>query len=74
MTELDLGGRAIRRYELVGLAYMIVAGPAGRTGDFALYRWSGDSAEAPVELGHVDFREARPEALFAIPERTWCRY
>ena len=67
VTELDLGGRAIRSIELVGLAYMIVAGPTGKTGDFALYRWSGDCAEAPVELGHVDFREARPEALFAIP-------
>lgn len=66
VTELDLGGRAIRSIELVGLAYMIVAGPTGKTGDFALYRWSG-GAEAPVELGHVDFREARPEALFAIP-------
>ncbi|NML62476.1 DUF3616 domain-containing protein [Massilia sp. RP-1-19] len=67
VTELDLAGRAIRSIELVGLAYMIVAGPPGKTGDFALYRWSGDPAEAPLELGHVDFREARPEALFAIP-------
>lgn len=67
VTELDLGGRAIRSIELVGLAYMIVAGPTGKTGDFALYRWSGDAAEAPVELGHVDFKEARPEALFAVP-------
>ena len=67
VAELDLGGRAIRSIELVGLAYMIVAGPAGTTGDFALYRWSGDADEAPVELGHVDFKEARPEALFAIP-------
>jgi hypothetical protein len=67
VAELDLGGRAIRSIELVGLAYMIVAGPTGKTGDFALYRWSGDAGEAPLELGHVDFREARPEALFAIP-------
>lgn len=67
VAEIDLGGRAIRSMELVGLAYMIVAGPTGKTGDFALYRWSGDADEAPLELGHVDFREARPEALFAIP-------
>jgi hypothetical protein len=67
VSELDLGGRAIRSIELVGLAYMIVAGPTGKAGDFALYRWSGNAAEAPVELGHVDFRDARPEALFAIP-------
>ena len=67
VAELDLGGRAIRSIELVGLAYMIVAGPTGKTGDFALYRWSGAAGEAPLELGHVDFRDARPEALFAIP-------
>lgn len=67
VAELDLDGRAIRSFDLVGLAYMIVAGPTGKTGDFALYRWSGVSGEAPVELGHVDFRRARPEALFAIP-------
>jgi hypothetical protein len=67
VAELDLGGRAIRSIELVGLAYMIVAGPTGKTGDFALYRWSGDADEAPLELGHVDFTQARPEALFAIP-------
>lgn len=67
VAELDLGGRAIRSIELVGLAYMIVAGPTGKAGDFALYRWSGGADEAPLELGHVDFREARPEALFAIP-------
>ena len=67
VAELDLGGRAIRSIELVGLAYMIVAGPTGKTGDFALYRWSGDADDTPLEIGHVDFREARPEALFAIP-------
>ena len=67
VTELDLGGRAIRSIELVGLAYMIVAGPTGKTGDFALFQWSGKASEAPLEMGHVDFREARPEALFAIP-------
>lgn len=67
VTELDLGGRAIRSIELVGLAYMIVAGPTGKTGDFALFQWSGMAAEAPLEMGHVDFKDARPEALFAIP-------
>ncbi|MES2324409.1 MAG: DUF3616 domain-containing protein [Pseudomonadota bacterium] len=65
--ELDLGGRAIRSMELVGLAYMIVAGPAADHGDFALYSWSGDGKEQPVQLLHEDFGQVRPEALFAIP-------
>ena len=65
--ELDLGGLAIRSMELVGLAYMIVAGPPGDTGEFALYQWSGDARDAPVQLLHDDFGAVRPEALFAIP-------
>jgi hypothetical protein len=67
VIELDLGGRAIRSIELVGLAYMIIAGPAGDEGDFALYRWSGLADEAPLELSHLNFDGQRPEALFAIP-------
>lgn len=65
--ELDLGGLAIRSMELVGLAYMIVAGPPADHGEFALYRWSGTQGEAPQQLVHEDFDGVRPEALFAIP-------
>ncbi|MCE3607970.1 DUF3616 domain-containing protein [Massilia sp. P8910] len=65
--ELDLGGMAIRSMELVGLAYMIVAGPPADRGGFALYRWSGKAGEAPQQLVHEHFDEVRPEALFAIP-------
>ncbi|NHZ37513.1 DUF3616 domain-containing protein [Massilia rubra] len=65
--ELDLGGLAIRSMELVGLAYMIVAGPPADHGEFALYRWSGKSGDAPEQLVHEDFDDVRPEALFAIP-------
>lgn len=65
--ELDLGGRAIRSLELVGLAYMIVAGPPADHGDFALYKWSGRAQDKPEQLLHEDFDEVRPEALFAIP-------
>ena len=64
---LDLGGMGIRSMELVGLAYMIVAGPKADQGDFGLYQWSGKPAEAPVMLLHEDFDAVRPEALFAIP-------
>ncbi|MDQ1816546.1 DUF3616 domain-containing protein [Massilia sp. CCM 9210] len=65
--ELDLGGLAIRSMELVGLAYMIVAGPPADHGEFALYRWSGKKDDAPEQLVHEDFDDVRPEALFAIP-------
>ena len=65
--ELDLGGLGIRSLELVGSAYMIVAGPPADTGHFALYQWSGNPADKPVSLGHQDFEQVRPEALFVIP-------
>ena len=65
--ELDLGGLAVRSVELVGLAYMIVAGPSGDAGHFALYQWSGDPRQAPLKLTHADFAKVRPEALFAVP-------
>jgi hypothetical protein len=65
--ELDLGGLAIRSMELVGLAYMIVAGPPADQGTFALYRWSGKAQDAPERLLHEDVDDMRPEALFAIP-------
>ena len=66
-VELDLGGLAVRSIELVGLAYMIVAGPSGDQGRFALFRWSGDPHDAPLELTQSHFDDVRPEALFAIP-------
>ncbi|MES3020564.1 MAG: DUF3616 domain-containing protein [Pseudomonadota bacterium] len=67
VVELDLGGRAIRSIELVGLAYMIIAGPSGKVGDFALFQWSGDGAGAARMLLRLDAEGTRPEALFAIP-------
>lgn len=65
--ELDLGGMAIRSMELVGEAYMIIAGPPADEGDFALYQWSGQARDKPVRLAHEHFGAVRPEALFAIP-------
>lgn len=66
-VELDLGGRGVRSIDRVGSSYLIVAGPPADDGTFALYRWSGRTAEAPQELSGVDFEDLRPEALFAIP-------
>ena len=65
--ELDLGGLAIRSIELVGLAYMIVAGPPADLGEFGLFKWSGKPDEKPEQLKHEEFNGLRPEALFAIP-------
>lgn len=63
---LDLGGRGIRSFELVGSVYYIVAGPVADTGTFALFRWSGRAADAPAQVP-VDLGTLRPEALFATP-------
>jgi hypothetical protein len=65
--ELDLGGLAIRSIELVGLAYLIVAGPPADEGEFALYQWSGKRGEPALKLDHTPLGSLRPEALFAIP-------
>jgi hypothetical protein len=63
---LDLGQRGIRSIERVGSSYLIVAGPPADSGSFALYRWSGQGADAPTPVADIDLKELRPEALFAI--------
>ena len=65
--ELDLGQRGIRSIERVGSSYLIVAGPPADSGSFALYRWSGQAADAATPVADIDLKELRPEALFAIP-------
>lgn len=64
--ELDLGGKGIRSLEFMDPGYLIVAGPSGNKGSFALYRWSGKAGDAPKALD-VDIEGIRPEALFSIP-------
>ena len=66
--ELDLGRRGIRSIELVGSAYLIVAGPTADSGTFALYRWSGKAEDAPTPVTNLALGNLRPEALFAIPQ------
>jgi hypothetical protein len=66
--ELDLGGRGIRSIELVGSAYLIVAGPTADQGSFALYRWSGKATEAPTLVADLTSSGTRPEALMALPQ------
>ena len=64
---LDLGGRGIRSIDLVGSTYFVIGGPPANTGSFALYRWSGPPDEKPTQIQGIDFKDLRPEGLFAIP-------
>jgi hypothetical protein len=45
---LDLSGRGVRSIDRVGDHYLIVAGPVGDAGTFALFSWSGSPQAAPV--------------------------
>lgn len=65
--ELDLGGRGIRSIDRVGSGYVIAAGPPADSGTFAIYRWSGQAAQAPSPADGVALGTLRPEALFAVP-------
>lgn len=73
--QLDLGGLGIRsiKYWRQRRTYMIVAGQFG--GDepgeggvaSALYRWSGDPAEAPSKVEGVDLSDMNPETQVIYP-------
>ncbi|MFZ4813862.1 MAG: DUF3616 domain-containing protein [Phototrophicaceae bacterium] len=65
--ELDLGGRGIRSMAVGDGRWYIVAGPYGDVGDFALYIWSGQRADAPQHYP-VDLSRMRVEALAVPPE------
>ncbi|MFO1183479.1 MAG: DUF3616 domain-containing protein [Bauldia sp.] len=64
IVKLDLGNRGIRSIESVKGGYVVAAGPVDRSGDFALYRWSGRSGDPPEPL-EIDLGDLKPEALFA---------
>lgn len=66
--QLDLGQRGIRSIERIGTSYLIVGGPTGDQGSFALFRWSGQPSDAPTPIAGIDFKDLRPEALFALPD------
>lgn len=69
---LDLDGRAIRDLTETadGSGYLIAAGSADDTGNFAVYRWSGDPAEEPeisaTPLG-LEGWEGSYEAFGVVP-------
>lgn len=64
---LQLGGSGIRSLERVGYEYLIVAGPAGSDGPFALYRWAGPPSTTVTLVGPLSLR---PEALYASTAGT----
>ena len=65
---LDLGGRGVRAIERLDTGYLVVAGPTADQGDFRLYRWSGQAADAPQRVPELAFGTLRPEAIFAWPQ------
>ena len=75
--QLDLGGFGIRsmKYWRQRQTYMIVAGrfSGDEPGDVgepsALYRWSGDTNEAPVRVMEVDLSDMNPEAQVIYPQQ-----
>jgi hypothetical protein len=66
---LELRGRGVRSIERVldGRGYWIVTGPASDAGAFTLYRWSGQSKDAPQIVDSSELVGLRPEALFELP-------
>jgi hypothetical protein len=66
---LELRGRGIRSIEraLDGRGYWIVAGPATDAGAFSLYRWSGETKDAPRIVDSSELVGLRPEALVELP-------
>jgi len=67
---LALAGLGIRSFEYSAARgeYLIVAGPAGVSGPFRLYRWSGSNVDAPIEIPGVSFTGLQPEALIVYPD------
>jgi len=68
VIQLDLGGLGIRSIErLPGQnAYLLAAGPSGKTGPFRLYRWSPGQAPAEVK---ADLAKISPEAIVVFADR-----
>jgi hypothetical protein len=76
--RLDLGGLGVRGLSFWHGSYLVIAGPAGDGGPFALYRWQGSGAPELLEaellrgLGPEGFfsHEARDEVLVLSDDGT----
>ena len=66
---LALGGRGVRSIDYVPALgqYIIMAGAAGVSGKFQMYRWSGVADEDPVAVNEENFSGLQPEAMIAYP-------
>jgi hypothetical protein len=68
---LNLEQRGVRSIDRIGDSYLIAAGPFGNAAPpgpastFALYRWSGRAADAPLKLD-ADLSTINAESMFAI--------
>jgi hypothetical protein len=61
---LNLGGRGIRSIERNSAGeYLIIAGPPEAGKSFQLYKWTGNAADAPVNL-NIDMAAFNPEGSF----------
>lgn len=66
--EWDLGGRGIRSLGKNQQGeYLIVAGPADSTPDFALYTWNGDYHSQPI-LRQANLQGLAPEGIVRVPD------
>ena len=68
VSLLDLGGMGIRSLEEVPGGYLMVAGPEGDAGHFAIHFWPGPGM-ASQAVGRIDFGKLKPEALMIVPGR-----
>jgi len=65
--QLSLGGRGIREIKKnAANEYLIIAGSAGSTNNFATYSWTGNPADAPV-LRNSNLTGLNPESIVEIP-------
>jgi hypothetical protein len=65
--QLDLGGRGIRSMECNNSGCLILAGSVDGNANFALYRWTGNPADAPVPT-HTDLSNGSPYTPGLSPE------
>lgn len=63
---LDLGGRGVRAMARAADGHLVVGGPTGDEGSFALFHWRGGS-DTPQRLQQPALGMLRPEALFNWP-------
>lgn len=67
--ELNLGGRGIRdMIRLSNGTYVIVAGSYGEASNPAIYRWTGNPADAPVFLPSFDLTGLNAEGVLPVNE------